>query len=1136
MPGHTHESHSTQKHFRESNFESAHAQRSSSVLQDSQKGIGRADPISAAVNALQGAPSWGRKPGQVPSLSPCGMLNAEPDPSLLSEDVLVIMLTEVFPQMPVRLLHVIKRLRRLTRTVCYLDIDFHAQHLEVRVQDLLDLTREIVWIVIENCSRVIEGHISDMAKKLQASKRRHEQAKKEYKEHVNLVAKTREELDEAQRELQHAQLKDREVKKNIKYLWSRSHSREAHEGSVKRGGSGVVAEAQPKAELGNTARCSKYATVFHGESESTSLADDKDLGDMGGYEADAHDSGVEGSSISLLTSVMREVAVIERRHSTAGDVDDKLQKVLRSTRQSVLLTKKQMCQRLDSNVSAEQECITKEDVLNMRRAETAKLKNALKKQKRDCDSLKRGGTALIARLTTTAEAICKGSLGDEETASAMAEVHFHRSDGSNKFLTEVRREAVSFASLVKVFSVQHWLATRQFTKQEVSTVYSNLKIKGWKGTQSVLDLLKEDVDAPPVIVVSGPKGSGKTCLCHYILHRWRTNSTQGNARLREYDLVLYAALSDIASSESWSQYLREHVLCHTLKDYPNSSIYEEMKKMNALFLLDVGGAAREAVPVLKEILENLGRNRLLLTTRSGNEGEFIQVVKDHGTKYVLAEMCPMTPQAIKEYALQFFSLCENHKNSPQERVEQFSSLLSSVSINPSVLYPLPLAYLLYLWCINPNHLLFSTSVSSLFSRLLSVCQHRLAEVIKGDCGGHREAARLAVEGSLQQLYRATKGLVSDSSWPHGHQVLIEADHCLFKDPRVLWHFSPLVVVKSGANGSKQGLLVHPSLAEVLYGFFLADSLLLKGRTRIRRPKLSALCKQEPRMLRDVLLHVAGSFLYSKHTLYDAKDVVSLYERSLDDKENMLAWLTLLKECNFTSNVCEAVSMTLSSLATWVAARHSPETNCVVAELLRRGAYKPRLVVVTPDASDGERGEAVIRIIHALGTCSTTFVHLRQEAQFYTWGDETTSDALVVPLQPPGTLQECWGHLGLEGTMALRHCHHLEELNVRVSSLEALTALTNSIGNQRRSLKYLYLRLDLPTSIPPASFQPLHFKGKKLWLRLRSITDSSATWVKDLTKRLNSWYTEVVLEESHLSPSVLHDLKEFMSHTPLHVSG
>lgn len=1063
------------------------------------------------------------------------MLTAEPDPSLLSEDILVIMLTEVFPHMPVRLQRLIQRFRRLSRTVCYLDIDFDEQHLEVRVQDLLDLTHEIVWIVVESCTRVIEGHIGDMAKKLHGSKRRLEQAKKEYKEYVNLVAKTREDLDEAQRELQHAQRKDREVKKNIKYLWLRSHSREAHEGSAKRSGSGVSIEAPSKAELGRAARSSKYVTGFHGDSESTSLADDKD---MGGYEADVHDSGVEGSSVSLLTSVMKEVAVIERRHSQAGDVDDKLQKVLRSTRQSVLLTKKQMCQRLDSNVSAEQECITKEDLLNMRRAETAKLKSALKKLKKDCNSMKRGSAALTARMAATAEAIRKGSSGDEEVANAMAEVHLHRSEENNKLLTEVRREAVLFASRVKMFSVQDWLAARQFTKQEVNTVYSSVKIKGHKDTHDVLDLLKEDVDAPAVIVISGPKGSGKTSLCHYILHQWRTNSAGVGARLRECDLVIYAAMSDIASSGSWNQYLREHVLCHTVKDYPNSSIHEEMKSMTVLFLLDVEGTARDAVSVLKEIMENLGRNCLLLTTRSGNEGEFVQVVKDVGVKCVLAEMCPMTPQAIREYASHFFSLCESHKNSASERVEQFSNLMSSMSINPTVLYPLPLAYLLYLWCVNPNHVLFSTSVSSLFSRLLSVCQHRLAEAIKGDCGGSREAARLAVGGHLEQLYRATKELVAGGSWQHGHQVLLEADHCLFKDPRVLWHFSPLIVVRSGAGGGMQGLLAHPSLAEILYGFFLAESLLVKSRRNsvIRRPKLSALCKHEPRMLRDVLLHVAGSFLYSKHTLDDAKDVVSTYEKSLRDKENMGAWLTFLQECNFTSNLCEAVSLTLASQATWIAARHAPETNRVVAELLRRGAYKPKLVVVTPDASDGERGEGVRRIIHALGTCPTTFVHLRQEAQFYTWGDETTSDALVVPLQPPGTLQECWGHLGTEGAMALRHCHHLEELNVRVSSMEALAALTHSIASQRRYLKYLYLRLDLPTSIPSASFQPLNFKGKKLWLRLRNITDSSATWVSDLTKKLSSWYTEVVLEESQLSPSVLHDLKESMPRTPLHVSG
>ncbi|KAK7024511.1 Cadherin-23 [Halocaridina rubra] len=1040
-------------------------------------------------------------------LSQTNFLHAEPDPCQLSEKILVLMLTEIFPDIPPKVTQLLQRLRRTAYVVCHLDNKFDSTLLKRRLQDLYQLSCDLISVFTCICKDVTTKHIRKTSRKLRASKRRLRRAKKSYQEHLDWLIKTRHELHKAERELLQAEDKNDKILKDFSSL-PNSPCTESTE------------------IYGDVFLFQDVASNLE-ENVSQGTADSFNISSMSCVDSTSCEKDTARNKCSLLSCVMEEVAVIERKHSSPTDV--KLKKLLRSTRQSIIMTKKSIRDRLDTNVSAEQESIAKEDEVNERQLETdrlnKRLQKTLKSQKviSDCEiSLKTCIRTYLKKLPDVELNICDFKDGIKHVKAVRSSKH-------GRFLMESRREAMSFASRVRIFDLGKWLFRKEFAKREVQSIYSLVSVKESNEPIHLTELLRTDDSGPSMIFLCGPKGSGKTCMCHFILNEWKSNKYSGNTELFGFDLVLYTTLNNILSSGSWSQYLREHVFYTTLNDFSDADIHDSLNSLTILFLLDVGSQSSETLEILNDIFQNIGRNKVVVTARSGSELELVNAVKKCDRSFVLAKLCPMERDALTEFTSTLFSKEELKR----KNIKDFIDIIDSMKVTDSLLYPLYVTYLVYLWDKDPGYTVHSTSVSRLFTRVLMLCQQ---SVVKQSNPEESEVAKITAERYSHELCKGSWKLLSQDNGREEQLVIFEAEHDFFKAPSMFDHFHPLIIVRESSNGKQQGVLLHYCLTEVLCGYYIAARLLLQKKGIIqRRQKLDVYFKPNVERFRYVFPHIAGTLVYNKHSVENARVIVSFYRKALTTDVDVISWLTFLKECEFLPSVCTAVSEVLSQTSTWSVASHSRLENCAVADLLRRGAYHPKLVIIVnimPKKVARGCGSGIDCIIRALSTCASTLVHLRQELQFYTWGEKMTSDAQVIPLQPPGTLQDFWGHLGIEGAMALRHSHHLEELNVRISSCEALTALSQSLDNLQQSLKYLYLRLDLPTSTSTSSLQSLTFKGKQLWLRMRGINDDSVSWLIDVTKRLSNWYSEIVLEESRLSPPLLHTLKALLPNTPV----
>lgn len=1045
-------------------------------------------------------------------------LHAEPDPSRLPLSVLLSLLTNIFPEVSPKIRILVYRLHRLLYVVCYEDVLFHDPQLQFWLQKLSTVISELVAAVVRYCTVLIKRFIVEASEKLKASKQRLQETQTEYKKYLLFVEKTREKFEIVEKKLKEAQIENSWALRVCTHSCSHeSDDTLTTNSKEKRNSYNCAARNTEIDSMNRTASCNLALTEDLEEEVWMKLKNDDDI----------------PVSDSLLVSVMREVALIEKKHNTYMSYDRKLKMMVRNAHKSVIVTKREMRDGLNSDVSAEENAISKE-VLSRRQMKTRKLSKEVKKLRQNKRDLQSDQKAFMSRIDHDLETLVEKELDEAALLRGQYSVeHLQRESGL--LLRELRREAKGFASRARIEDLGDWLMKQRYTTTSVRQLYSYVRVADTRNSFLITDLVGTGPLYYPVIVLSGPKGSGKTCMFHYLLHQWKDNLEAVKSNIHEFDLVIYGKMSSVLSSGSWAQYLREHVFSLTLVDFPETRVFEALEALSVLSLLDMDISTASVTNILDEIFCNMGHNKyVVVATRLDSENDIVAAAKRHNIKCQRVKMCPMTSSAIQKFSTSLVSLIEEDEAVIKNKAKRFSRIVNSMAASEEVLYPLFITHLLYLWCASPCHALEATTVSRLVRHVIMIAESILVEALKPVGQSERELARAKAKRCTEQLCEAAWSLLSRQEWPYDCHFSLDFKSISLPDSVGTTSYRTLIMVMESADSKQRTSFLHPSIVEILSGFFLTQQRLIYRGTPIlrRREKLEKYCVPEIRRYREVFVHMAGALVYTKHKIEDAKEIVALFHRSLADKRDMVAWRCLLRECDFLSNMCAAVSSVLSSYSSWIVANYSQETNCALADLLKREAYRPQTVIISDEGEFDCKSGCVIR---ALATCSSTLVHIRQELQFYAWGEPATCDALIVPLQPPGTLQECWGHVGVEGALALRHCHQLKELNVRVSSLESLNALTYSMKHIARGLRHLYLRLDLPTSTPLSDIEPLNFKGRSLWLRVKGVADVNLDWVKQVAMKLNTWYTDVLLEESSLSPSALQELKEFLSNTPVHIS-
>ncbi|KAF2362754.1 hypothetical protein FHG87_006501, partial [Trinorchestia longiramus] len=698
---------------------------------------------------------------------------------------------------------------------------------------------------------------------------------------------------------------------------------------------------------------------------------------------------------------------------------------------------------------------------------------------------------------------------DDDSAFASEFVDFIRQSEMGKQIHRFRKSMQTYIKLRFMgMDLWKWLDSAVYSSHSVSIVSPLRIIHKYSSAKFSLQQILPLTENAKYLSVIGPIGSGKSYAIKYLLHSWVTQPSVVQCPF-DYDVFVPVPCEFFSSSQSLDDYIVEILGCHSSSEtlFANSASY--IPKLKLLFLVEIDVFSN--IEKVKEFIANMNDMR--------PDTKVIFSYRNEMSKSLEALLLHQREEidAIQILCLDDILLFDfvKHYLRTEDSTREFCTLYEALNLEASMRHPLFVLLSMYLWKKDATFLVSSTCLSRLVMSIMVEFHLRASsyhndrfdvDIESSNCWADicvKELCKSVWTENSKNLSRENIYGMTEVSPPH-----VDAEGI----------FHPFLIIFE-----EHSYLAHSALRELLTGVYLAGEICRKRSTFA---KICCCCSSE-----DNDSIVIANQKLSSECLIVAAGIWSLTENLRQKTSNKLAslfakcavgspvqWLRFVGETGQSPEICSSVADQLKWKPTWNSCNYGIEENVAVSELLRIEAYEPKKVVLD-DFTPG-----IVELVSALAICPSVAVIMRLERHFYSWNDRNESDDLVELLQPAGNLVELWAHLNVRGALATRHMKKLTELNVRVTSVDALMSLIDTMP-QIPALKSLSLRLDIPKNVP-ASLVPSmsNFKGQ-FWLRLHKVDDSSCAWALHIIDALQKTPMEIHLQNSWLSPNVLHTFKK-----------
>lgn len=656
-----------------------------------------------------------------------------------------------------------------------------------------------------------------------------------------------------------------------------------------------------------------------------------------------------------------------------------------------------------------------------------------------------------------------------------------------------------------VLDMKKWLNEFTFDRHLVNSISPLRIIEKVTSARSSFKQVLGRTEKTKFLLVEGPVGSGKTYLTKYLLNNWNRKGHNLECPF-DYDALIPISSSFFSSNQSLEEHLLEMLNINSSTELLHPIQLNDFNQMRVLFIAEIDLSSK--IEKIKEYISDISHLhegiKTIITCRNEFSKSIETLIHMQNTSIEIFQILCLDEVLLKKFVQNYLE--------DGTSAQEFCSLYESLNLESNLRHPLFILMSIYLWTKNHSFLISATCLSKLIMSLMVEFHIRASDY-------HNQRYHVHVENSHCWADRCVKSLC-ESVWPEttAFAVKEEIDGLTEIIPPTFdleELFHPFIIFLDG-----RCYLAHSALKELLSGVYLAGKICKKRRSlcfpccgKINFDELTI----DNRMLSTECLIVAAGIWSLTQNLQQsiANKLASWYAPSAAGSP--LQWLQFISETGQCRKICMAVAAQLKWKSVWNAGNYSLEENVAASELLRIEAYHPRKVIIEEECS------GVVELLNSLALCPTVQVVLRLERHFFTWDDPDVSDSLVELLQPAGNLVDLWGHLDSTGALALRHMKKLVDLNVRISSVEALITFAATLP-WIPTLQSLSLRLnisfDIRTNIVP-SFSD--FKGD-FWLRLDNITDEKRNWAVEVINNLQRKPLEVHLSHSVLSPDVLQDMK------------
>lgn len=773
----------------------------------------------------------------------------------------------------------------------------------------------------------------------------------------------------------------------------------------------------------------------------------------------------------------------------------------------------------------------------------AELKDRLSNLKMVCRNILEGVGTLTTEDTSTLvldiekglQDLLEDKLDILDVENYVQDVENFRKEKHSKMITEGRKELMATYSKLKILNPCTWLSDNKFISFAVDKIFTEVKFM--EGVRRVMmnDILNitslKQRFIARLIIISGVMGAGKTSLYRYILDEWCKRSLTITG-LSAIDMVIAIEMRTV-SSNSLVQFLREQLLCYTCRSFSESDIIPILQDMNILFAIDgMDEANYHGRALVREVAHKFTNSHIIVTTRPEHSLELMQMAEDH----IVLQIEGFDHESQIHFVEKVFASVYS-QNTQGKEAEEFLEYMSTTCkpLMSHFALPLTLALLLVLWFDDSTKMSSITTITRLHHKIFEMCQQKLVTRLEAKGEGHTVSLARKVRRWVLELGKVAWNMMEEDllyiSEKHANELMDVCEKEGLDPIQTMSAFLNCEVNDTITGNRHHFSFHHTSAIEFLAAMYMADISASWGSLGTTFDEIDCTGYRDLLMYLTGLLKMNGTL---NMKLASQLKYVLLYNMNVCPSDYNI-WWNLLREGENDQSLCQMVGSIVNQADIWtVNSWDSQETTEAKMNLLKQTGGAPAEVVINVNYKTAFSSCPKLQnIVSLLATAEKSKVKIYLENEFHATGETEVCDHYFVPLLKANRLVEFKGHIGRDFASKLVSATNAQSIFVRVSDIQALVKLGESMRKHRRwkvkfmpsrrwTLKYVEIFLDLKKDTEVSLIPDLKYPGT-LVVKLSGISDTSAAWAGAVLKRISSQYTSVILQACQITASGMEQL-------------